>query len=110
MWPFILKVRADKERALPEYILEYLQTAPARIHFRSRAKFTTNLASINSNDLRELKLVVPPLSVQRDIVDNVTAQRKAIAELKAEADEKSQQAKADVETMILGTKPVPGEH
>jgi type I restriction enzyme S subunit len=100
----ILKVRVVRHRALPEYIIEYMQTAPARIHFRSRAKFTTNLASINSNDLRELNLVVPPLSVQRDIAEKVTAQRKAIAELKAEAEDKSQQAKADVEAMVLGTQ------
>ena len=31
-------------------------------------------------------------------------QRKVIAELKAEVDNKFQQAKADVEAMILGTK------
>lgn len=103
----ILKVRVDRAQALPEYVLEYMQTAPARIHFRSRAKFTTNLASINSNDLRELNLVIPPNSSQRKIVEKVKAQRDAIAELKAEADKKSKQAKADVEAMILGTKPVP---
>lgn len=103
----ILKVRVDRAQAIPEYVLEYMQTAPARIYFRSRAKFTTNLASINSNDLRELVLVVPPLAIQGEIVEKITAQRGTIADLKAEAEEKTKQAKADVEAMILGTKPVP---
>jgi type I restriction enzyme S subunit len=106
----ILKVRVDNEKALPEYVLEFMQTGSARAHFRSRAKFTTNLASINSNDLRALQLVFPPLSVQRDLVNKVTAQRRRIAALKAEANEKAQQARADVEAMILGIKPVPKGH
>ncbi|MFP4452266.1 MAG: restriction endonuclease subunit S [Desulfobacterales bacterium] len=103
----ILKVRVNKELVLPEYVLEYMQTTPARIHFRSRAKFTTNLASINSNDLRELKLAVPPLSEQQTIIKKVKAQRKTIADLKTEADKKAKRAKKDVEAMILGAKPVP---
>lgn len=102
----ILKVRVDREQVLPEFVLEYMQTAPARIHFRSRAKFTTNLASINSNDLRELNLVVPPLSRQREIVEKVTEQRNTISKLKTEAEKKSKLAKSYVESMIHGTKPV----
>lgn len=103
----ILKVRVNKALALPEYVLEYMQTIPERIHFRFRAKFTTNLASINSNDLRELNLVNPPLSMQHKIVEKVTELRKSIIQLKTEADKKKQKAKADVEAMILGIKPVP---
>jgi type I restriction enzyme S subunit len=103
----ILKVRVDRKRTIPEYVLEYMQTIPARIHFRSRAKFTTNLASINSNDLRELSLVVPPLSIQCKIVEKVKEQRGIITELKAESEKKSKQAKADIEAMILGSKSVP---
>jgi hypothetical protein len=57
-----------------------------------------------------LQLVFPPLSVQRDLVNKVTAQRRRIAALKAEANEKAQQARADVEAMILGIKPVPKGH
>jgi type I restriction enzyme, S subunit len=103
----ILKVRIDRERTIPEYVLEYMQTIPARIHFRSRAKFTTNLASINSNDLRELSLVVPPLPIQCKIVKKVKEQRGIIRELKAVSEKKSKQAKADIEAMILGSKSVP---
>ena len=79
-----------------------MQTTPARTYFRSRAKFTTNLASINSNDLREMPLALPPLDVQRELVAKVTAQRRRIAALKAEADRKAEQARADVEAMIRG--------
>lgn len=102
----ILKVRVDRSKAMPEYLLEYMSSAPARNHFRARAKFTTNLASINSNDLRELSLPLPPLSVQQDMIKFMQASRAEIAALKADAQTRADQAKADVEAMILGTKRV----
>jgi type I restriction enzyme S subunit len=101
----ILKVRVDSEKAIPEYVLEYMHSAPARNHLRARAKFTTNLASINSNDLRELPLALPPLPIQRQIVERITKQRDEIARLKSNAGTRLETAKADVEAMILGTRP-----
>ncbi len=49
---------------------------------------------------------LPPLSVQDAIVKRVTVGREEIAQLKAEAAERAASAKAEVEAMILGTKPV----
>jgi type I restriction enzyme, S subunit len=89
------------------HVLEYMHTAAARNYFRSRAKFTTNLASINSNDLRELSLPIPPLDRQKHLVELVTAERAKIEKLKADAEAKVQKSKADVEAMILGDQPVP---
>ena len=89
----ILKVRVDREQADPEYVLEYMQTTPARIHFRSRAKFTTNLASINSTDLRDMPLALPPLRIQRHLAARMAKQRQKIKTMKTEADCKTEQAK-----------------
>jgi len=102
----ILKVRVKRAKAMPEFVLEFMQSAPARNHFRARAKFTTNLASINSNDLRELSLPLPPLPIQCRIVECVANRREEIARLKTDAKTRADAAKADVEAMILGTKPV----
>ena len=98
----ILKVRVNREKASPEFVLEYMHTAPARNYLRSRAKFTTNLASINSNDLRELPLALPSVPAQRRMVKKIKAKRKRVAALKADAEAKGERAKADVERMILG--------
>ena len=83
-----------------------VSSIPARNHFRARAKFTTNLASINSTDLRELSVPLPPLAVQQATMKRVDAGRAEIAKLKADAKTRADAAKADVEAMILGTKPV----
>ena len=104
----ILKVRVNREAAIPEYVLEYMQTPPARSYFRSRAKFTTHLASINSNDLRELPVPLPPLDIQRDILQDVQAGRAEIARLRADAERVRRTARAEVEALILGTLPVAG--
>lgn len=64
----ILKARIDRQKANPYYVLEYMNTTPARQHFRSCAKFTTNLASINSNDLRNLPLPLPDILEQERVV------------------------------------------
>ncbi len=102
----VLRVRVGRDKALPEFVLEYMSTFYARAYFRSRAKFTTNLASINSNDLRGLPLPLPPLAVQREIKNMVNRQRARIAEERRAAEERQAQAAREVEEMILGIRPV----
>jgi len=104
----ILKVRINPDVALPHFVLEYMHTAPARNYFRSRAKQTTNLASINSNDLRGLPLPLPPLDVQGRIVGMVSKRRAEIAAARQAAAKKSAQIAQEVEEMILGERPVKG--
>jgi len=104
----ILKVRVNGDMALPHYLLEYMHTSPARNYFRSRAKQTTNLASINSNDLRGLPVPLPPLAVQRGIVDMVTAKRAEVARERQAAAKLSAEVAQEVEEMILGKRKVKG--
>jgi len=102
----VLRVRVDQDKAVPEFVLEYMSTFYARAYFRSRAKFTTNLASINSNDLRGLPLPLPPLAVQREIMTMVSRQRARIAEERKAAEQRQTEAAREVEEMILGVRPV----
>lgn len=64
----VFRVRFNQSMVLPEYFHEYLQSAPARNYFLRCAKKTTNLASINMTQLRELPVVVPSVDCQRDFV------------------------------------------
>jgi len=102
----ILKARVNPNVANSEFILEYMQTLPARTYFRGRAKFTTNLASINSNDLRELPVPLPPLDVQQSIVEKTQASRAEIARQRERAAQIRREAEAEVEALILGTKKI----
>jgi type I restriction enzyme S subunit len=93
---------------LADFLAEYLRCCQHKL--LTQVKWSTTVQSINKESIEGLEVPLPPLSVQRDLVDKVTAQRRKIAALKAEAGKKSQQAKADIEAMMLGTKPVPEGH
>lgn len=103
----LLRVRANREVVLPEYLLHWMNLPIARAHFRSRAKATTNLSSINSSDLRELPVALPPLSIQKQLVADVTAARAKIAAERAAAAKLAADTAREVEDMILGHRPVP---
>jgi type I restriction enzyme S subunit len=64
---FAVRVK-DPEALLPAFLACEVQSSRARNYFLSCAKQTTNLASINSSQLRALPIVIPPPNEQRAIV------------------------------------------
>jgi type I restriction enzyme S subunit len=64
----IFVARVDRTRLLPEFLAAYLTTPAGRLYFRRAAKQTTNLATINSSQLRALPLVLPELDEQAAMV------------------------------------------
>ncbi len=65
----VFRVRLDKSIALPEFFVTYLQAGKAREYFIRCAKKTTNLASINMTQLRNLPVVLPALQAQQSFVN-----------------------------------------
>lgn len=61
----IFRVRLRRGIAEPDYFEAYLQTAAASRYFLSIAKRTTNLASINMTQLRNLPVMFPVIESQR---------------------------------------------
>jgi type I restriction enzyme, S subunit len=62
----------DRAVLLPEFLACEIQSSRAKNYFLSCAKQTTNLASINSSQIKELPVLLPPLVEQRAII-NVSA-------------------------------------
>jgi len=52
--------------ALPEYVIDVLQTDHAKVHFLSKAKHAINQSSINQQDVKSLRVPLPPLDRQRE--------------------------------------------
>jgi len=98
----ILRVRCNKVKLLPEYLLAYMQTIPSRGYFRRQAKQTTNLASINSTDVNGLPVPIPPLPVQRAVAQVWRDARAASEALFLDADDAEQQALSETERLING--------
>ena len=61
-------VRPDRHRVLPEYLAWFLRSNQAAAHFESRRK-GTYVQIVQRKDLEQLTVPLPPLSVQRGIVD-----------------------------------------
>jgi type I restriction enzyme S subunit len=61
----VLRVRiADQNMALPDFILAYINSSAGLSYFRSKAKRTTNLASINSTEVSNMPVPLPLKDIQ----------------------------------------------
>ena len=64
-----------------------------------------NQPNLSAELVRAFPVPVPPIEQQRRLVEKVEKRRAEIATLRTAAAERERHAKADVEAMILGTKP-----
>jgi type I restriction enzyme S subunit len=62
--------------------------------------------NVNSAELRGLQIPLPPLSVQKQIMERVAAGRAEIAREREAADHLARHINAEVEALILGVKKV----
>lgn len=67
----VFAVRPDPQRLRPEFLSAYAQSRAGKAYFLSCAKQTTNLASINSTQLKAMPLPLPPLPEQERIVETL---------------------------------------
>jgi type I restriction enzyme S subunit len=67
----MMRLSVEEARVLPEYVIEHLQTSYAKAHFLSKAKHAINQSSINQQDVKSLRVTMPPLLMQHDFVDKV---------------------------------------
>ena len=59
----------DASKVVPEFALSVINSAYGQAYFRSKAKRTTNLASINSKEVSRFPLPLPPVDEQRSLVN-----------------------------------------
>ena len=73
----VLRVRVDREHLFPDFVLAVINSSHGQAYFRSKAKRTTNLASINSKEVAGLPVPNLPLARQQDVLDELNAQVQA---------------------------------
>lgn len=77
----VFSVRPDQGQILPAFLAAYCESAAGKRYFLSCSKQTTNLASINSTQLKEMPIVVPPLPEQKRIIAVLEVWNKAIEQI-----------------------------
>lgn len=81
----ILRVRPDASKAVPEFVLAVINSAYGQAYFRSKAKRTTNLASINSKEVAGFPIPLPSVSKQQSLVNKLLHGRRDAESLRQEA-------------------------
>ncbi|UYB40148.1 restriction endonuclease subunit S [Streptomyces sp. Je 1-4] len=64
----VFKVRCDSTKVLPQFLAEYLASPSGKRYFLGVAKQTTNLASINSTQVKCAPIPLVPLEGQRRVL------------------------------------------
>jgi type I restriction enzyme S subunit len=65
----IFRVRTDREKLLPEFLAALLRMQYAKSYFLGCAKRSSNLASINSKQVKQFPIPLPPLELQRKFLE-----------------------------------------
>ncbi|MCC2607925.1 restriction endonuclease subunit S [Planctobacterium marinum] len=100
----VFAVRPDS-RILDSFFLAALAASYyGKTYFLSCAKRSTNLASINSTQLKEFPTLVPPLPEQRKIATILSTWDKAISTTERLIDNSKQQKKALMQQLLTGKK------
>lgn len=81
----VLRDRLDQTKALPEFMLSVINSSYGQAYFRSKAKWTTNLASINSKEVGSFPLPLHTVTEQRDMIDRLFAGQDAAKQKRDEA-------------------------
>jgi type I restriction enzyme S subunit len=85
----IFRLRFNLAEFLPEYVSLFIGSDYSKSYFQSASKQTTNLASINQKQLKNLKIPKPSLPEQRRIVahlDRLQAKVDEVKRLQAETE------------------------
>ena len=79
----VFAVRPSQARLLPEFLSAVASSGHGRRYFQLSSKRSTNLASINSSQLKEFPVPLPPLPEQREIVEVLRTWDEALEKLAA---------------------------
>lgn len=98
----VIRVRVQDARLSPRFLLHYMSSPWGRLYFRARAKRTTNLATINSTDVKEFPVPLPPRDLQDRIVGEVDERLAGASAKTDQAAALKLQAKERLERRISG--------
>ena len=103
---YLIRVKIDDTKATPDFIACVINSRIGRQQIDALSRQIIGQANVNSEELRSLQIPLPPLDVQKAIVQRVEVGRKAIAREREAADLKKQEIEAEIEALILGTQAI----
>jgi type I restriction enzyme S subunit len=83
---YLIRVRTDAEKLLPQFASFFINSPAGRIQIDRVSRQIIGMTNVNAEELRELRIPLPPLAKQRELVDAMEAARVARRAKLAEAD------------------------
>jgi type I restriction enzyme S subunit len=103
---YLIRVRGKPDKALPDFIAYCINSVIGRQQIDALSRQIIGQANINSQELRSLRISLPPLEVQRAMMERVAAGLAEIARQREAAEGLRHRTQTEVEEMILGLRPV----
>jgi type I restriction enzyme, S subunit len=106
----VFSVRVHKDELLPEFLAYLAASRIGKRYFVSCSKQSTNLASINSTQLKQFPIPLPPLAEQRRITDILVTWDRAVRALDRQINAKAQAASFLRESLVHGNYRLGGDN
>ncbi len=98
----VFRVRSERSSLLPEFLASYSASARGKAYFLRSSKQSTNLASINSTQLKAFPIPLPPLAEQGSIIAALTSMSSRIEREKEELRKISNQKAGLMDGLLTG--------
>src|SRR3546814_607839 len=95
---------SDLDRLLPQFLAFQAASQYGRRYFQLSSKQSTNLASINSTQLKQFPVLLPPLPEQRKIAEILRTWDEALEKLEALRAAKLRRHRALTHSLVFGTR------
>jgi type I restriction enzyme, S subunit len=103
---YLIRVRADVAKADADFLAYVINSPIGRQQINALSRQIIGQANVNSEELRGLQIPLPPLAVQRQIMERVAVGRAEIARERDKVEKVAKNVNADVQSLILGPKPL----
>lgn len=102
---YLIRLKVSHKKTLSDYVSIYINSPVGRqqVNLLSRQIMQNN---INSQEIKSLKIPLPPLPLQKEIVQGINYAHQEAALLKRGAKDRLEKATIGIEQMIIGTRPV----
>jgi type I restriction enzyme S subunit len=102
---YLIRLCIDYKKAIPEYTTFFVTSPVGRQQVLSSSRHIMQ-NNINTQEISELNIVLPPLNVQKEIMRHIFEKQKQMQKTKKEITECEQNLKKKIEAIILGRKKI----
>ena len=70
---YIIRVRVNQDSIIPTFVVKWLNTPLMKSYFKNICKGAVNQSNINSKELKNIPISIPPLPLQRQLASKIEA-------------------------------------